>query len=78
MIPPLPFPARSLSAAGGGVGLRQDGLQVGDADMELGQLRYYSRALRPGMIEETYRAGSTLAKIASVSPGGPGGPGHGS
>jgi len=45
----------------------QAGVLLGDADMELGQLRFYPRALSGANIEEIYEYGSTLADISTGS-----------
>ena len=42
-------------------------LLVGDADMEVGQLRFYPDALTPANIEEIFGFGSTLADISTVA-----------
>ena len=42
-------------------------LLVGDADMEVGQLRFYPDALTPANIEEILGFGSTLADISTVA-----------
>ena len=39
---------------------------VGDANLELGQLRFYPRALTAANIQEIYTFGSLLADIAKV------------
>ena len=45
----------------------QGGVLVGDADMELGQLRFYPKALTFANIEEIFGFGSTLADISTVA-----------
>ena len=44
----------------------QEGVLVGDADMELGQLRFYPRVLTAANIEEVYEFGSTVSDISTV------------
>lgn len=45
----------------------QAGVLVGDVDMDLGQLRFYPRALTYANIEEIYAFGSTLGDISLVA-----------
>jgi hypothetical protein len=45
----------------------QGGVLVGDADMELGQLRFYPKATTSANIEEIFGFGSTLADISTGS-----------
>jgi len=44
----------------------QAGVLVGDVDMDLGQLRFYPRALTFANVEEIYAFGSTLGDISTV------------
>ena len=43
------------------------GIFVGDANMELGQLRYYVRALNSNNVQEIFELGSTLSDISTGS-----------
>jgi hypothetical protein len=45
----------------------QAGVLVGDADMELGQLRFYPKAMTSANIEEIFSFGSTLEDISTVA-----------
>lgn len=47
-------------------GNNQAGILAGDAGLELGQLRFYPRALTAANIQEIYAFGSTLADISTV------------
>jgi hypothetical protein len=45
--------------------LNPEGILVGDADTELGQLRFYPRPLSLANVQEIYKYGSTLADIST-------------
>jgi hypothetical protein len=40
---------------------------VGDANMEIGQLRFYPRSLTVANVEEIFEFGATLADISTVA-----------
>ena len=44
----------------------QEGIFVGDTGMELGQLRFYPRALSTANVKEIFQYGSTLEDLATV------------
>jgi len=44
----------------------QEGILVGDTGMELGQLRFYPRALSTANVKEIFQYGSTLEDLATV------------